>query len=499
MSDVGGVAKPPPPPPPPSQSSSAQSQSAAQSQGTNQAGPAAQAQTAQAVAQAQNTQRQEAVSLSPSLAGLTPGQQVTATVTGLNGGRATLDTGQATLTLSTSPPLPLDSEVRLQIIDTKGALRAQVLSINGSLPQTSQANVSLTLTGLGGEQAARAAGEGARAVVASTPGTALPAIRAGVQLNALVVNDGAIAAGAETPSTTAQLTLNGQVVGSGEGQVTVRTGAGLLRLDASGTPPIGTSLRMEVLSSSLPVRAASQGLASAGIDSRLGMVQTLEGGLGGLRQLIDALRAADPQLAQALTARLPGPNAMMTANMMSFIGAVNAGDAKAWLGADVTKALKKAGKGDLIEKLEGDFQKLHKLAGETPGGWQTHIVPMFDGQEVQQIRMFMKRNRRKKDDEDGANRPSTRVLVDLSLSALGDMQIDGMIQDKRFDMILRTRFPMDDAMQRDILGLYVQAMELSGMSGGLQFHVQPDYSKTPPEVLIPLVSQAAARNTRGLA
>jgi len=552
MSGVGSV--PPPPPPPPSSQTATQSQTQAnQSQQAPQGAAAAtgQVQTAQAVAQSQAAAKSAAISLSPSLAGLTPGQQLTGTVAQLQaGGLATLQTPTATYTLQTTPPLPLDSELKLQILSTGNALRAQVLSVNGLPPSLLQnASVNLTLTSLGGgtEGGARAQAEVSRAVQGSTPGTALPAVKAGVQLQALVLNDGSAAAAAATQTSSAvaqtqstgstlppgtrlmvqvaqvippqqqstaaqaanpglvrpqsttlpseianagsaaQRSMMGQVIAPGpDGQLIVRAGGGLIRLDAGGTLPIGTQLRLDVLSSTMPVRPATQAGALVGADPRLQGLQTLGGSWANLRSALEALQQTDPRAAQALAARLPGPNPMLVNNMIGFMGAAATGDARAWLGPTTTKALEKAGKSDLIDKLDGDLKTMGRMAQESQAGdWRAQIIPFYDGHEIQQIRMFMKRNRRK--DKDGKEQPgSTRVLVDMSLTALGDMQIDGLIQQKRFDMIMRTRFPVTDTMRTDLLDIFVKSLELSGMTGGLQFMVQSDFPSGPPELLRPL-------------
>jgi len=551
MSGIGSV--PPPPTPPPS-SQTAQSQAQANQAQQAPQGAAAQAtgqtQTATAVTQAQAAAKQAAVTLSASLAGLTAGQQITGTVSNLQaGGLATLQTPGATFTLQTSPALPLDSQLSLQILSAGSTIRAQVLSINGLPPSLLQSGpLNLNLTALGGAAGASAQGQAdaTKAVQASTPGTALAAVKAGVQLQALVLQDGSAAAAAATQTTSAlaqaqatgstlppgtklmvqvqqiippgqqsvnlqaanqqparlpsanlpseianagsaaQRALTGQVVAPGlDGQLVVRTGGGLIRLDAGGTLPIGTQLRLDVLSTTMPVRPATQAGALIGADPRLQALHNFGDSWSNLKSALDALQQADPRAAQALASKLPGPNANLVNNLIGFMGAAAAGDARAWLGPTASKALEKAGKKDLIDKLDGDLKTMGRMAGETQAGdWRAQVVPFYDGHEIQQIRMFMKRNKRR--DKDGKEQQgSTRVLVDMSLSALGDMQIDGLIQQKRFDMILRTRFPVTDQMQIDMRDIFVRSLELSGMTGGLNFLVQPDYPNGPPDLLRP--------------
>jgi len=77
------------------------------------------------------------------------------------------------------------------------------------------------------------------------------------------------------------------------------------------------------------------------------------------------------------------------------------------------------------------------------------------------------------DDEDAADDQGTRFVVEFSLSRLGDMQLDGLIKHKRFDLILRSTQDLSAAVRDHITTLFTQANEITGFVGGVQFQAVP--------------------------
>lgn len=80
-----------------------------------------------------------------------------------------------------------------------------------------------------------------------------------------------------------------------------------------------------------------------------------------------------------------------------------------------------------------------------------------------------------------------RFLIDLTLSVLGPVQIDGLAKpgERRFDLVLRTRMPLPQEMRRDITGLFATAGTLLNLGGSLQFQVTERFVAPPPERNIP--------------
>jgi hypothetical protein len=83
-----------------------------------------------------------------------------------------------------------------------------------------------------------------------------------------------------------------------------------------------------------------------------------------------------------------------------------------------------------------------------------------------------------------------RFVVDLDLSRLGRLQMDGLVQraDKRFDLILRMETPFSSEMRRDITQLFIGTIEAIGIKGGVTFQGGGRFLSFPP-------SQASAPPT----
>jgi hypothetical protein len=83
------------------------------------------------------------------------------------------------------------------------------------------------------------------------------------------------------------------------------------------------------------------------------------------------------------------------------------------------------------------------------------------------------RRRKKQDDDKGDT--ETRFVLDVGLSRLGRIQLDGLIgeRDKRLDLIIRSQQPLPGAMRNDIRDIFINAGEITGMKGGLSFQAAP--------------------------
>ena len=188
-----------------------------------------------------------------------------------------------------------------------------------------------------------------------------------------------------------------------------------------------------------------------------------------LRETLEVLAKADPSGTRTLAnAILPQANGRLAATLLAFTGAVKKGDARAWLGAKAAKALEKLGRTDLLEKLEDDFKQLARQAAEVPpGDWKPYSIPFSDGTELHRILMHVRQPGAEEVDEDasgadGHGSRANRFLIDLTLSRIGELQLDGLIRPRRFDLILRTHMPLPPEMRQEI-GKLVQ--RLAGNAG----------------------------------
>lgn len=167
----------------------------------------------------------------------------------------------------------------------------------------------------------------------------------------------------------------------------------------------------------------------------------------------------------------PGPN--LTAELLFLMSALRGGDMRRWLGEDNISRLQSMGKGaDFFSRVAQEFNGLNLVATNKPDGeWQQLQLPIYHEGQLEAISLSYKRQRQQRDD--GEEQETNHFLVEIDLSCLGRVQLDGLVQYQpqhhQFDLILRTQQEWPTALQDDIRDIYQQAQEISGFAGMLQF------------------------------
>jgi hypothetical protein len=75
--------------------------------------------------------------------------------------------------------------------------------------------------------------------------------------------------------------------------------------------------------------------------------------------------------------------------------------------------------------------------------------------------------------------PGTRLLIDVELTRLGRLQLDGLVQRRRFDLIVRARQALAPEMRRDIAAIFHEAREAAGLAGDIAFLATRDFLAPP--------------------
>jgi hypothetical protein len=285
-----------------------------------------------------------------------------------------------------------------------------------------------------------------------------------VPLTAAAPPQGAIAAQPlPQPAMTGQV-LTGVVAGQAtNGQVLVSTPQGILSLNLAQPLPPGTQLALEIAGIVRPPTPAPTSLGPPPLGS---VLTRLQGEWPVLQQTLDAIRAADPALAQRLHDQLPQANARLAAAALQFMAAAAAGSAQAWLGAEAVRKLESQGKAELLKKLDDDFRELGRLnSRQGDNDWQALVMPMLIGGKVEPIQIFM---RRRKDPK--KKQAQTRFIIDFDLESTGPIQFDGFVGPKQLDLILRSESEFGPAFRVDVSAIFEEALAITGMVGSLRFH-----------------------------
>ncbi len=267
-----------------------------------------------------------------------------------------------------------------------------------------------------------------------------------------------------------QGTVQGHTAG---GQPIIKLPQGLIALDTTARMPEGTVVRLEILSSSRPVTSASSQTAQI---EQTPPQQSVGGSWPALEDALSSLRDINPNLADHLqNALLPKPDTRLAANMIFFLKALGRGHFKNWADDRTLKALGKAKPG-LLNKLENDFEQLSKKAKTTNStDWKIAYVPMQDQGQIHQIRIAQRDHQN--EEKDGKDEPGVRFVIDLELSRLGSLQLDGLAKDKarKFELIMRSKSALPGYVRKQIHEIFENGMQTIGFDGKISFQVTPRF------------------------
>ena len=329
----------------------------------------------------------------------------------------------------------------------------------------------------------------------STPGTQAAAqpLQPGGQLEMRLLSvqqpgthaSGSTAGATPPASTTAparpplSATVNGQTT---SGLPTLKTSLGTFALMTKTPLQAGAQLTFEMTAT--PARPGPAPGVSA-FWAREGLAQGKEGWQN-LTDALEVLKGADPKTHQAvIRAALPAADNRLAANMLFFLSALRGGDLRAWMGGTATRILQTQAP-DVMRRLGDDFQQLSRAADDPASAdWRLTVLPFLNGSAIEPIRFFL---RGKKRDGDDGDDEATRFVIDVDMSQIGKIQLDGLIRAERkhVDLIIRTKRPLPPQMQQDIQTIFKDAGELTGMVGGLVFQAAPpDFVKFTTDGPIP--------------
>jgi hypothetical protein len=282
-------------------------------------------------------------------------------------------------------------------------------------------------------------------------------------------------AGSPTPSTVpVQATLVGRTPA---GQAIIDTPLGRLAVNlppSTGTLPLGSALALEIVSfGSLPGSVASLAPGSQAAAAR--SLPTLGHEWSSLKAAMGALGSIDPPLArQILEISLPRlGTARFLGQVLNQLASGSARDAKALLGDTAHAVLERNGRADLLARLDAELREMMRLNGSA-SDWNVMFLPLVDVHELRQMRVY---TRKKK--PGGKGRDPGRFVVEVEFDQLGEVQIDGLIQKPRIDLILRSHVELEPGMQAGIAEVFGRTCESSGLIGKIFFQATAQFPVAP--------------------
>lgn len=185
-----------------------------------------------------------------------------------------------------------------------------------------------------------------------------------------------------------------------------------------------------------------------------------------------------PQAAHTLANTIPNANApaRILPAALFFIAAMRSGDIQNWLGDKAVDAVKRAGKSDLLSRLSGETS-FPSRSENSSQDWRTTVFPLSWQNEIHKISLHYRKEGSGGDNQNDDKGGKTRFIMDLSLSNIGKIQIDGLFQGNinssaRLDVILRTTQSFSQTMRMQMRQIYKNALDETKITGNLDFQDQ---------------------------
>ena len=125
------------------------------------------------------------------------------------------------------------------------------------------------------------------------------------------------------------------------------------------------------------------------------------------------------------------------------------------------------------------------------GDWRAVLIPFHDTQQLYMIPIYY-RERFARDRDGERKSQGTRMVIDIELSQLGALQLDGLFIDQRFELFIRSHEPLPEEIRRDIRTIFNDTMAEVGMNGTLVFQVRRDFPVAPAEEMARAATESAS-------
>ncbi len=270
----------------------------------------------------------------------------------------------------------------------------------------------------------------------------------------------------------------GKVLGyTRAGHAVIDTPAGALMMQERTRLPVGAQVAL-VLEPVTPPTAP----VLPPITSPQQALLYLSNGWPALDDLLAVLRTPatpdDPDAPPPVGVPQTGPK--LAAGLAAAITALRSGEVEQLLAPLLAGRKIPAEKEEMVKRLKEEFTQLADLAKDRPAvDWRALFIPVYDPRiGLTQINLYYRHNSSGENEKDKKDH-GTRFLVDVNFAALGAFQLDGLIRGKRFDLMIRSRSRLSRNQRSEIIGIFDNALQVGGCTGGLEFRTVESFPVSP--------------------
>ncbi len=204
-----------------------------------------------------------------------------------------------------------------------------------------------------------------------------------------------------------------------------------------------------------------------------------------LSEAVETLSKTDAAAFENFKAVLPSISPKLPALMLSYVKAATKNvPLETWLGEQNVEALRKTDGGEaLLKRLEHEFTP-KKAADKQETPWKGFDIPFLTGTAVEPVSLYLQRPPEDLDRRAAAQKSGggVRFVVDLNLSRLGRIQLEGLAnrQNRTFSLVIRTQNVLPDGAETRIKSLFTQTLSALSYAGGVQVRQTDDFIDFTP-------------------
>ncbi len=266
--------------------------------------------------------------------------------------------------------------------------------------------------------------------------------------------------------------LTGTVIGNGaQNRPIIAVGSAILSLQAGPLQP-GTQVQL-IAQLNAPAATPNPLTNPAQAQPQLQGFPTYPS----LPAMVAAAQQIGGQTEQALMAMLPRVGPQLAASLMVFASGAAKGDLRTLVGEQARSSLERTGRGRAaLAGATREFEAAREEAGGSPAAdWRAITLPVMTGSTViEPIRLYL---HQVSDEEAERNRKNEgggqRFVLDIDLTQLGAIQIDGLAKQDRLDLVVRTPKPLSEDIRTGLRNAFLGGATARGVVGGLNFQVGP--------------------------
>jgi hypothetical protein len=266
------------------------------------------------------------------------------------------------------------------------------------------------------------------------------------------------------------LTLAGRVTAPrAPAETLVETAIGTLALPLPAPLPLGVAVQLRVSAVAPPQAAPHAGAAHGAPEPNEPVPDTAPPSL--IEELVRALAPAGAgpisEIHQMLALQ-PGDG--LAAAIISFLTGMRPSTPQRNADIPSRKALLDAGRKDLVDRLDRAGTEIGTTRPpHGPDGWTVTILPFLGQASVRPMRLYRKRHEDKDAGGKSKGKPSERFMLEVELKRMGPLQFDGLIRERRFDLVVRSRDPFAPPLQKLVEQVFQDGLLLTGWSGEIGF------------------------------